>query len=119
MQKRSLRPSPRSSVFRVGVLKVALSSSKQTTFRSRPSIPVGAAERKHQTGTPNADYRRLDYRITVTDPFKFTRPFDLTRYFVWKSEMTVASYNCLERKWNLRSDRSSAGRYLLDHWSRF
>jgi hypothetical protein len=48
--------------------------------------------------TPNADNSRLDYRITVTDPVYFTKPFDLTRYFVWKPEMTVARYNCLERK---------------------
>jgi hypothetical protein len=52
--------------------------------------------------TPNADYSRLDYRITVTDPVNFTRAFDLTRYFVWKPEMSVARYNCLERKWNLK-----------------
>lgn len=48
--------------------------------------------------TPNADYSRLDYRITVSDPVNFTRSFDLTRYFVWKPEMTVAPYNCLEGK---------------------
>jgi len=47
--------------------------------------------------TPNADNSRLDYRITVTDPVYFTKSFDLTRYFVWKPEMTVARYNCLER----------------------
>jgi len=52
--------------------------------------------------TPNADYSRLDYRITVTDPVYFTRSFDLTRYFAWKPEMTVAPYNCLERNWNVR-----------------
>jgi hypothetical protein len=50
--------------------------------------------------TPNADNSRLDYRITVTDPVYFTRSFDLTRYFVWKPEMTVAKYNCLERDWS-------------------
>ena len=51
--------------------------------------------------TPNADYSRLDYRITVTDPVYFTEPFDLTRYFVWRPEMTVAPYNCLERDWTV------------------
>lgn len=49
---------------------------------------------------PNADYTRLDYSITVTDPVYFTEPFTLTRYFVWKPEMTVADYNCLERDWD-------------------
>jgi hypothetical protein len=50
--------------------------------------------------TPNADYTRLDYAVTVTDPVYFTEPFTLTRYFVWRPEMTVAPYNCLERNWN-------------------
>lgn len=49
---------------------------------------------------PNADYSRLDYRVSVDDPVYFTEPFELTRYFVWKPEMTVAPYNCLERDWN-------------------
>jgi hypothetical protein len=49
---------------------------------------------------PSDDYSRLDYRITVTDPVYFTEPFELTRYFVWKPEMTVANYNCLERDWS-------------------
>lgn len=51
--------------------------------------------------TPNSDYTRLDYRITVTDPVYFSEPFDLTRYFVWKPGMTVAPYNCLERDWSV------------------
>jgi hypothetical protein len=50
---------------------------------------------------PNADYTRLDYRITVTDPVYFTEPFDLTRYFVWRPEMRVAPYDCLERDWRV------------------
>jgi hypothetical protein len=47
--------------------------------------------------TPNAAYDRLDYRITVTDPVNFTEPFELTRYFVWKPEMSVHPYECLDR----------------------
>ncbi len=46
--------------------------------------------------TPSADYARLDYRITVTDPVYFTEPFDLTRYFVWKPGDTVHAYECEE-----------------------
>jgi hypothetical protein len=49
---------------------------------------------------PNADYTRLDYTVTVTDPVYFNEPFTLSRYFVWRPEMTVASYNCLERDWD-------------------
>jgi hypothetical protein len=65
-------------------------------------VPQSESMKLVERFTPNADYSRLDYRITVTDPVNFTRSFDLTRYFVWKPEMTVAPYNCLERKWNLR-----------------
>ncbi|HUF73768.1 MAG TPA: DUF6152 family protein [Gammaproteobacteria bacterium] len=50
--------------------------------------------------TPNEDYTRLDYTVTVTDPVYFTEPFTLSRYFVWRPEMTVVPYNCLERDWN-------------------
>lgn len=46
---------------------------------------------------PTADYARLDYRITVTDPVYFSEPFDLTRYFVWKPGDTVHPYECEER----------------------
>jgi hypothetical protein len=49
--------------------------------------------------TPRNDYERLDYRVTVTDPATFTKPFDLTRYFTWRPGMTVVPYNCLERDW--------------------
>ena len=46
---------------------------------------------------PNADYTRLDYTLTTTDPVNFTRPFELKRYFVWKPENTVHAYECLDR----------------------
>jgi hypothetical protein len=46
---------------------------------------------------PNAAYDRLDYSLTTTDPVNFTEPFELTRYFVWKPEMTVHPYECLDR----------------------
>jgi hypothetical protein len=46
---------------------------------------------------PNADYSRLDYTLTTTDPVTFTKPFELTRYFVWKPENTVHPYECLDR----------------------
>ncbi len=46
---------------------------------------------------PNADYTRIDYTLTTTDPVNFERPFDLTRYYVWKPENTVHPYECLDR----------------------
>jgi hypothetical protein len=46
---------------------------------------------------PSADYSRLDYTLTTTDPVNFTRPFELKRYFVWKPENTVHPYECLDR----------------------
>jgi hypothetical protein len=47
--------------------------------------------------TPNADYTRLDYTLTTTDPVNFERPFDLARYFVWKPENSVHAFECLDR----------------------
>ncbi len=47
--------------------------------------------------TPNADYTRLDYTLTTTDAANFERPFDLTRYYVWKPENSVHPYECLDR----------------------
>ena len=46
---------------------------------------------------PKADYSRLDYTLTTTDPVNFTRPFELKRYFVWKPENRVHPYECLDR----------------------
>jgi hypothetical protein len=46
---------------------------------------------------PNADYTRLDYALTVTDPVYFSEPFTLTRYWLWYPEMSVHDYECLER----------------------
>ena len=42
----------------------------------------------------SSDASRLDYRITVSDPETFTASFDLTRYFVWRPELVVNSYDC-------------------------
>ena len=47
--------------------------------------------------TPTESHDRLDYRITITDPVNFTEPFDRTRYFIWRPEMKVYPYECLER----------------------
>jgi Family of unknown function (DUF6152) len=47
--------------------------------------------------TPNADYTRLDYTLTTTDPVNFEHPFDLHRYFVWRPGDYVHPYECLDR----------------------
>ena len=46
--------------------------------------------------TLNEAQDRLDYRITITDPDTFTRPFDLTRYWVWRPEIVVSRWDCQE-----------------------
>ena len=71
----------------------------QAQYFDPDGVPQSEQFRTVERFTPNAAYDRLDYRITVTDPVYFTEPFDLTRYFVWKPEMTVVPYNCLERDW--------------------
>lgn len=60
-------------------------------------VPQSEQMRTVERFTPSADYSRLDYRITVTDPVYFTEPFDLTRYFVWRPGDFVHPYECEER----------------------
>lgn len=71
----------------------------QAQYFDPDGVPQSEQMRVIERFTPNEAYDRLDYRITVEDPVYFTRPFDLTRYFVWKPEMRVQPYNCLERDW--------------------
>ena len=71
----------------------------QAQYFDPDGVPQSEQMRTVERFTPNAAYDRLDYRITVTDPVYFTEPFDLTRYFVWKPEMSVHPYECLERDW--------------------
>ena len=46
---------------------------------------------------PSENYDRLDYRLTIADPVFYSEPFELTRYFVWRPEIQVQPYECLER----------------------
>jgi hypothetical protein len=46
---------------------------------------------------PSASYDRIDYTLTTTDPVYYEKPFELTRYWVWKPEMTVHPYECVDR----------------------
>jgi hypothetical protein len=80
-------------------LVVETSGIRAQTF-DPDGVPQSEQMRLVERFTPNADYTRLDYRLTVTDPVYFTETFELGRYFVWKPEMTVQAYDCLERDWN-------------------
>ena len=70
-------------------------------LREQPFEPDGVPQSEQMSTVerfaPTAAYDRIDYRITVTDPTYFEKPFDLTRYFVWKPENTVHPYECSER----------------------
>jgi len=66
-------------------------------FFDHEGVPMSDQIRTVERFIPNADYTRLDYELTTTDPVNFTRPFTLKRYFVWKPEMTVHPYECLDR----------------------
>jgi len=43
---------------------------------------------------PSDDWQRLDYVMTVTDPEVFTESFELRRYWIWRPELRVETYNC-------------------------
>lgn len=85
--------------FESETLVVETSGIRAQTFDPE-GVPQSEQMRLVERFTPSADFTRLDYRITVTDPVYFTETFELSRYFVWKPEMTVQAYDCLERDWN-------------------
>lgn len=83
-----------------GATLVVETTGIQAQYFDPDGVPQSAEIELLERFTPTPDYSRLDYSITVNDPVYFTEPFTLTRYFVWKPEMTVAAYNCLERDWD-------------------
>ncbi len=48
---------------------------------------------------PSADFERMDYRLSVTDPVYYTEPFELSKYFVWLPYRSVNPYECLEQEY--------------------
>ena len=72
----------------------------QAQYFDPDGVPQSEQIRTVERFTPSAEYDRLDYTITVTDPVYFTEPFELTRYFVWRPGMHVVPYECLERDWS-------------------
>lgn len=48
---------------------------------------------------PSADYERMDYRLTVTDPVYYTETFELTKYFLWLPYRQVNPYECLQQEY--------------------
>ncbi len=44
---------------------------------------------------PSEDGRRLDFRMTVTDPVTFTEPVELTKYWLALPGIQVQPYECL------------------------
>ena len=77
-------------------LVVETSGIRAQTF-DPDGVPQSDRIRLVERFTPNADYTRLDYTLTTTDPVNFERPFDLKRYYLWKPENTVHPYECLDR----------------------
>jgi hypothetical protein len=82
-----------------GATLVVETTHIQAQYFDPDGVPQSDQIRLIERFTPNQDYTRLDYSVTVTDPVYFTEPFELSRYFVWRPEMSVVPYNCLERDW--------------------
>jgi hypothetical protein len=79
-----------------GTTLVVETDNIQQQYFDSDGVPQSDQMHTVERFTPTADYARLDYRITVTDPVYFTAPFDLTRYFVWNPGNTVHPYQCEE-----------------------
>jgi hypothetical protein len=43
---------------------------------------------------PSADGARLDYTMTVTDATTFTRPVEMSTFWIWRPEIRVEPYAC-------------------------
>ena len=48
-----------------------------------------------ETFRMTADELRLDYTLRVTDAVNFTEPFEVQRYFIWRPELGVETYECV------------------------
>ena len=59
-------------------------------------VPQSEEIRVVERFMPSADGERMDYRITISDPVTFTEDFDLTRYFIWRPDLTVSPYDCVD-----------------------
>lgn len=56
--------------------------------------PIGENFRLVERFTLSQDEKRLDYQVSYYDSETFTEPFDLTRYWVWRPQRTVQSWDC-------------------------
>ncbi len=63
-------------------------------FFDQTGIPQSEAVRIDETFTPTSDGSRLDYTLTVTDPATFTEPVEQEKYWLWRPQETVESFNC-------------------------
>jgi hypothetical protein len=80
-----------------GVALVVETENIQPQYFDSDGVPQSDQMRTVERFTPTADYARLDYRLTVIDAVYFSKPFELTRYFVWNPGNTVHPYECEER----------------------
>ena len=67
-----------------------------TPYMTIDGIPQSRAIRLTERFSVNESGDRLDYTILITDPETFAEPFELTRYMVWKPEMSVGRFECEE-----------------------
>jgi hypothetical protein len=74
---------------------VVETDSISAEFFDYEGTPQSADARYVERFEPTDDSSRLNYRITVVDPATFTEAFELGRYFVWRPELVVNSYDCL------------------------
>ncbi len=66
-------------------------------YFSQTGIPQTEAVEIEERFTPTNDGSRLDYTLTVTDPATFTEPVVQEKYWLWRPEERVQSFNCTAR----------------------
>jgi hypothetical protein len=59
-------------------------------------LPLSADAVMVERFTPSADGAHLDYSLTVTDAATFTRPVELTKFWIWRPEIVVEKFECVQ-----------------------
>ena len=79
-----------------GKALVVETSRVDSAYLNAAGVPLGPDARFVERFEPTADGSRLDYTLTVTDPYSLTAPAELKRFWVWRPGEQVLPFNCTE-----------------------
>ena len=65
-------------------------------YLTAAGVPMGPDARFVERFEPTPDGSRLDYTLTVTDPYSLAEPATFKRFWVWRPGEQVLPFNCTE-----------------------